>query len=133
MKRPGGANSSCDSVAKLLQCRGDALTERRCPALRESLADREQCPGWEAGTLAASINGGGSDAHLRGLLLRGARLFSSRSKALTRRLARLRSATIPDFFPYSWPLRKARPTREASNPVPTMMLSGSMLFWFFLF
>jgi len=132
-KRPGGADSFADSVAKILEDREDAILERRRASLRESLADGEQGPGWKTGPLAATINDARADAHLRDLLVRGARLFSSRSNALTRRLARLRSATIPDFFPCSWPLRKARPTREASNPVPTMMLNGSMLFWFFLF
>ena len=127
-KRPGGADSSCDAVAKLLQCRGDALAERRCPALRESLADREQCPGWKTGPLAAPINGGGSDAHLRALRVRGARRFSRSRRALTLRLARFRSIVMPDFFPCSWPERNASPTSEAVNPVAMMTVIGSMLF-----
>jgi hypothetical protein len=34
-------------------------------------------------------------------------------------------------LPYSWPLKKARPTREAVMPVPTMTVSGSILFCVF--
>lgn len=127
-KRPGGVGSFADSVAKLLQCGYHAILQRRSAALRESLADGEQCPGRKAWPLPRAVNDGWSDAHLRLLLVRGARRFSLSSNAFTRRFERLRSIVMPDFFPYSWPERNARPTSEAVNPVATMIVSGSMLF-----
>ena len=129
-----GAESSCDTVAKLAKNGHNAVLERRCAALGQPLADGQQCVGGKAGPITATVDDAWADAHLRFLRVRGARRFSRSRSALTRRLARLRSVTMPDFLPYSWPLKKARPTREAVMPVPTMMLNGSMCFisWFVL-
>ena len=130
MTVPGGAGSLEDAGAKLCQNGGHALAQRRCAALGKTLTHGQQGVCWQAWPLAATVDDGGAYAHFLALRVRGARRFSLSSNALTRRLARLRSVTMPDFLPYSWPLKKARPTREAVMPVPTMMLNGSMCFYF---
>ena len=117
-----------DAAAELSQGSDHAISERRCAALSQPLADCEQCACWQTWPLAATINNGRPDAHFRALLLRGARRFSSRSRELTLRFARLRSVVMPRLRPYSWPDKNAKPTSEAVMPVPTMTVIGSMCF-----
>ena len=133
MTGPGGAESSADAIAKLLQRSGDALAERRCAAISKALTHGQQGVSRQAGPLAATVDNGRTDAHFRALRVRGARRFSLSSNALTRRLARLRSVTMPDFFPYSWPDKNAKPTREAVMPVPMMTVSGSMFLFLLVY
>ena len=126
MKRPGGADSFAESVAKLLQCGDHAILQRRSASLRESLADGQQCVVWKAGPLPRAVNDAWSDAHLRVLRVRGLRLFSSARSAFTRRFAKSRSVAMPWPRPYSWPLIKASPTKAARAVVPAMIFNGSM-------
>ena len=125
-----GEESSADAVAQLAKNGHHPVLERRRAALGKKLADGQQCVCWQAGLLARAVDNGRTDAHFLALRVRGARRFSRSKSALTRRLARFRSVTMPDFFPYSWPDKNAKPTREAVMPVPTMMLNGSMCFYF---
>ena len=125
-----GEESQADAVAKLAKNGDHALLKRRRPALGQSLADSQQGVCRKTWPLTATVNHARANAHLRALLLRGARRFSRSRSALTLRLARLRSVVMPDFFPYSWPDKNAKPTSEAVMPVPTMTVSGSMCFPF---
>ena len=122
-----GEESLANAVAKLAKNGHHAVFQRRCAAFGKTLADGQQCACWQTGAITRAVNDARTNTHFLALLLRGARRFSRSSSALTRRLARLRSVTMPDFFPYSWPLKKARPTSEAVMPVPMMTVSGSML------
>ena len=125
-----GAGSLANACAELCQGSYNAVLKRRCPAFSQPLANCEQCVCRKTWPLACAITDGRADAHLRFLLVRGARRFSRSNRALTRRLARLRSTVMPDFFPYSWPDKNAKPTSEAVMPVPTMTVIGSMCFPF---
>ena len=121
-----GEESSCDAVAKLAKNGHHAVLERRCAALGKTLADGQQCVRRKAGPLTATVDNRRTDAHFLALRVRGARRFSRSKSALTRRLARFRSVTMPAFLPYSWPDKNAKPTSEAVMPVPMMTVSGSM-------
>ena len=133
MKRPGGADSFAESVTKLLKRVDHALAKRRCATLGQSFADGQQCVVWKAWPIAATVDDGRADAHLRVLRVRGLRLFSSTRSALTRRFAKSRSVAMPWPRPYSWPLIKARATRAARAVVPATMVNGSILLFCVLF
>ena len=128
-----GAGSLANAVAELFKNGHYAVLERRRAALGKKLADGQQCVCWQAGLLVRAVDNGRTDAHFLALRVRGARRFSLSSNALTRRLARLRSVTMPDFFPYSWPDKNAKPTREAVMPVPMMTVSGSMFLFLLVY
>ena len=79
-----GEESLANAVAKLGENGHHAIAQRRCATLGKTLTDGQQCVGGQAGPLAATVDDGRADAHLRALLLRGARRFSRSKSALTR-------------------------------------------------